>query len=576
MKYALLTLFLVLMRCTSSFAAGERWLFVDGHSDYDIVVAPEASVSELKAAADLKDYLKQVGNVEVGISRNLNGTGCHIYIGYNAQVASLTGAEKPDDSDEKFVWCTVGDDLCIYGGRQRGTMYGVYRFIAKFLGVRWYTKDFTKIPHFTSLKMPDIKGGEKPAFRYRHLFYYTSRIHHDWDAHNCLNSTFGDVICNVYGDLQSYWDVHTMGKLISPAEFFRSHPEFFSMRNGRRISDGQLCLSNPRVVALLKNRVLEMIKTRPGHWCYSVSQNDNQNYCECEKCKSLERRYGGHAGLLLWAINQIADTVGTVYPRIYIGTLAYHYTQTPPSRIKPRNNVVIRLCNIESCFSHPINAQENSKMMRDLSGWLKLTNHVFWWEYATNFYHYLLPFPNFHAISDNLRILSDAKITGVMIEGQYEKYGGEFFELKQWLLAQLLWNPYQNIDSLAEEFIRDYYGAVANSIIEFYRLTNQLVNEDHHLMFTTDFNSDIFTDDYILAARKLLDGALKKVRCDSALLARVEQLRVMVLYLQANRYPSNAHVNRSKDGLTDFFRKYDWNVREGEDHRVFIKKMDDW
>ncbi|MFQ7112397.1 DUF4838 domain-containing protein [Hallella bergensis] len=252
MKYALLTLFLVLMRCTSSFAAGERWLFNDGHSDYDIVVAPEASISELKAAEDLKDYLKQVGNVEVAISRSLNGTGAHIYIGYNARVARLTGAEKPDDSDEQFVWCTVGDDLCIYGGRQRGTMYGVYRFIAKYLGVRWYTKDFTKVPRFTSLKMPNIKGGEKPAFRYRHLFYYTSRIHHDWDAHNSLNSTFGDVISNVYGDLQSYWDVHTMGKLIPPTEFFKLHPEFFSMRNGKRIGDGQLCLSNPRVVALLK------------------------------------------------------------------------------------------------------------------------------------------------------------------------------------------------------------------------------------------------------------------------------------------------------------------------------------
>ena len=90
-----------------------------------------------------------------------------------------------------------------------------------------------------------------------------------------------------------------MGKLIPPAEFFKLHPEFFSMRKGKRIGDGQLCLSNLRVVSLLKIYVSEMIKTRPGHWCYSVSQNDNQYYCECENCRLLERRYGGYAGLLL-------------------------------------------------------------------------------------------------------------------------------------------------------------------------------------------------------------------------------------------------------------------------------------
>ena len=35
-------------------------------------------------------------------------------------------------------------------------------------------------------------------------------------------------------------------------------------------------------------------------------------------------------------------------------TLAYRYTRQAPKTIKPADNVIIRLCSIECCFSHPL------------------------------------------------------------------------------------------------------------------------------------------------------------------------------------------------------------------------------
>ncbi|WP_461207950.1 DUF4838 domain-containing protein, partial [Clostridium sp. DL1XJH146] len=73
-----------------------------------------------------------------------------------------------------------------------------------------------------------------------------------------------------------------------PHEFFATHPEFFSLYDGRRIADGQLCLSNPAVLRTMIARLRTYIDEHPGCWVYSVSQNDNEKPCQCANCRALE------------------------------------------------------------------------------------------------------------------------------------------------------------------------------------------------------------------------------------------------------------------------------------------------
>ncbi|MBO3841759.1 MAG: DUF4838 domain-containing protein [Candidatus Brockarchaeota archaeon] len=43
-------------------------------------------------------------------------------------------------------------------------------------------------------------------------------------------------------------------------------------------------------------------------------------------------------------VNTIAESIEQDYPSVRVETLAYQYSRKPPKTLRPRRNVVIRLC----------------------------------------------------------------------------------------------------------------------------------------------------------------------------------------------------------------------------------------
>ena len=83
---------------------------------------------------------------------------------------------------ESFVIQTAGRYLVIAGGRERGTMYGVYTFLEQ-LGCRWFTRDVSRIPRRSSIEIAQLSETHRPAFEYREPFF-TEAWDKDWAARN--------------------------------------------------------------------------------------------------------------------------------------------------------------------------------------------------------------------------------------------------------------------------------------------------------------------------------------------------------------------------------------------------------
>ena len=441
-------------------------LFDNGRSEYSIVLCDDASISEKTAAEELQDFLKQISGAELPLinSNELEEGRKHIYVGFNKEYAAECGVEAPDDIDEGYTYRTVGDNIWIYGGKNRGTMYGVYAFLENEFGVRWYTVDYTKIPVTKKWKVKDFCRSEQPLVRFRFDQYYNV-LDEAWLARNKCNSDYW-ISENKYGGLSSYWEGHTFRIFISPDEYFSEHPEYFSMREGGvRRPDAQLCLSNPEVLQICIDKMKYTIATNPLFDIYSMSQNDNPFPCLCDKCRAIEEQYGGHSGLLLWFVNQVADAIKPIYPDKYIGTFAYMYTRKPPVGIVPRNNVVIRLCSLECCRAHPIEeCEHNRSFMSDIENWSKIAPNIYIWDYVVNFSQYVAPFPNFNVLAENIRTFMKYNVMGIRQQANYQSIGGEFSEMKAWVISKLLWNPYQDTRKLVSQFINDYYGEAASCI----------------------------------------------------------------------------------------------------------------
>lgn len=543
-------------------------LFDNGRSEYSIVLCDDASISEKTAAEELQDFLKQISGAELPLinSNELEEGRKHIYVGFNKEYAAECGVEAPDDIDEGYTYRTVGDNIWIYGGKNRGTMYGVYAFLENEFGVRWYTVDYTKIPVTKKWKVKDFCRSEQPLVRFRFDQYYNV-LDEAWLARNKCNSDYW-ISENKYGGLSSYWEGHTFRIFISPDEYFSEHPEYFSMREGGvRRPDAQLCLSNPEVLQICIDKMKYTIATNPLFDIYSMSQNDNPFPCLCDKCRAIEEQYGGHSGLLLWFVNQVADAIKPIYPDKYIGTFAYMYTRKPPVGIVPRNNVVIRLCSLECCRAHPIEeCEHNRSFMSDIENWSKIAPNIYIWDYVVNFSQYVAPFPNFNVLAENIRTFMKYNVMGIRQQANYQSVGGEFSEMKAWVISKLLWNPYQDTRKLVSQFINDYYGEAASCIQQYFDLCHSLIKDETVFDIYIDANAPLYTDEFVREAREILNKARQAVASSSEdMRLRVDMVALQIDYLRMLRTPKETLADGTNERVWAFVRKHQIRIHEWQE-----------
>lgn len=543
-------------------------LFDNGRSEYSIVLCDDASISEKTAAEELQDFLKQISGAELPLinSNELEEGRKHIYVGFNKEYAAECGVEAPDDIDEGYTYRTVGDNIWIYGGKNRGTMYGVYAFLENEFGVRWYTMDYTKIPVTKKWKVKDFCRSEQPLVRFRFDQYYNV-LDEAWLARNKCNSDYW-ISENKYGGLSSYWEGHTFRIFISPEEYFSEHPEYFSMREGGvRRPDAQLCLSNPEVLQICIDKMKYTIATNPLFDIYSMSQNDNPFPCLCDKCRAIEEQYGGHSGLLLWFVNQVADAIKPIYPDKYIGTFAYMYTRKPPVGIVPRNNVVIRLCSLECCRAHPIEeCEHNRSFMSDIENWSKIAPNIYIWDYVVNFSQYVAPFPNFNVLAENIRTFMKYNVMGIRQQANYQSVGGEFSEMKAWVISKLLWNPYQDTRKLVSQFINDYYGEAASCIQQYFDLCHSLIKDETVFDIYIDANAPLYTDEFVREAREILNKARQAVASSAEdMRLRVDMVALQIDYLRMLRTPKETLADGTNERVWAFVRKHQIRIHEWQE-----------
>lgn len=556
-------------------AGAKDWLFRDGQTDYQIVVSAEASTSEQTAARELQQYIEQMSGVRLPITSDTAASGRSIVVGWNQRTASLTGTQKPAADDESFTYKTVGHDLLIWGGSQRGTMYGVFTFLERELGIHWFTPRCTYLPKYKSWQLPRLDHSEAPFIGYRYSNYYVVTNEPLWSAHTRENMKWSPNI-NAYGNIEAYWGAHTMGHLVPVSEFFQTHPEYFCLRDGKRYGGyGQLCLSNPDVLEICKTRLADFMRKNPAYRIYSLSQNDNFLFCQCQRCKDIEDQYGGHSGIIVWFVNQVADAVKEEFPDKYVGTFAYQYSRQPPTGIKPRENVVIRLCSIECCFAHPLDAgcPQNEKFMRDLRGWAELAPHLFIWDYIVDYAQYIAPWPNFQVLGPNIKVLGENKAIGIFEEAQYQSAGAEFDEMKAWTVNQLLWDPTQDVDSLVNVFVKGYYGKAAPYIMEYYRLCQSLVKPGVHYGIYIRENHEIYSDAFIEKAFSIL--AEGKAAAETEWLKeQVDRVRMQPLYLHCMRHKAASLQDGTWEELKSLMLKYKALHRESRNQAEFFRQFE--
>ncbi|NOY61128.1 MAG: DUF4838 domain-containing protein [Calditrichaeota bacterium] len=524
----------------------------EGQSDYVIVISDNASPSEKYAAKELQKTIEKTSDNKMPIVSVTNAPNTkRIFIGQSSLTDSLLSKTYTDNmSGEEFFIRTVGRDLLIVGGRKRGTMYGVFTFLEDYLGCRWYTADVIKIPQKTTLSIPSINVRQKPAFEYR-MPFYTEAFDRTWATHNKVNGYGADLPPEVGGKVKyakGYFG-HTFYTLVPPEKYFKKHPEYFSLVRGKRVKDrGQLCLTNPDVLKIAIREIEEWLCEDPDANIISITQNDWEDWCECDSCKALDEREGSHSAAVVAFVNAIADSLGEKYPDKYFDTFAYTYTQKPPESLKVGDNVIIRLCHMQpSCDSHPLQeCERNAKYVKHLREWRKKGGKLYVWHYVTDFSHYLMPFPNFNAIRKDIPFYYREGVSGIFCQGDAANGGGgEWAELRSYVLAKLLWNPNIDVDAVIDDFMQGVYGKAAPPIRRYFDMLHKIVRnpEMHFNLFSEPDEVGYLTPKLLKKSHAYFAKAEKLVAGDSVKFAKVKLAHLPVYYadlwFQAQRQINN-------------------------------------
>lgn len=525
-------------------APAEALIAKGGQAVPVITVAADASLPERHAAEELAALLKQVTGAEFAIKLSTEA-------GQNPQIAVGPGAAKalaPNLSldglgADGIVIQAVLPNLILTGGvgAPRGTLYAVYTFLEDQVGCRWWSRGESTIPSKPTLAVPgDLAVRFVPVLERRDQCFVEG-FDPDWSVRNKYNGWCGPGDDEARGGILGFAGpgCHTFFQMIPPKEYFEKHPEWFSEIDGKRTAEAsQLCLTNPEVLVFVIAKCKEWLRANPKAVFVSVTQNDWNGWCTCATCKAVDEAEGGQSGTMIRFANAVAEALEPEFPYAAVDTFAYQYTRKPPKLVKPRQNVIVRLCSIECDFAHPLEHPNNQAFRADIEGWAKICNRLYIWDYVTNFQNYIQPHPNLRVIGPNIRFFVKNHVKGLFEQGDYQSPGGEFGALRAWVMGKLLWNPGLDDQALIREFLAGYYGPAAPYLKNYIDLIHDpVLIKDFHMGCYAPPTSPYLNAATLLQAERLLGQAEAAVAGNPTLLKRTRVAHLPVRHVAILRWP---------------------------------------
>lgn len=482
----------------------------NGKSDYEIVYMGSTAESQYKSAEKLQFYINKISDVQLNlVDESSQNSGKHkIYVG-NIKEENLETHE--------ITIKTADENLFIVGGSDDAVKNAVYEFLEKYLDCKWYAPEVEEIPISESISLQPINYKYAPEITTRTVH---SKLYYE-------NTEFADQQKVTYKGFPYYVPearVHTFHRFVPEEKYYETHPEYYALRGDKRLPT-QLCLTNEKVLEIVKDSVSALFERYPEASVISVSQDDNQQYCECGNCSKIDKEEGSPSGTMIYFVNKVAEA----FPDKTISTLAYQHTRKPP-KTKPAKNVLITLCSIECDRSAPI-AEKCVDFSNDLKGWGELTDNIRIWDYTTQFTNFLAPFPNIYTLQPNIQLFRDNNAKWIF--EQHSHNPSELFELRSYATAKLLWNPDLNFDDLVTEFTNGYYqeaGVYVKKYVE--QIHAKIKEDDDFFLFLYGDPSEAFSSylspELLTEYTSLFDEAEKSVSDKPEIVGRVKMARMGV------------------------------------------------
>jgi hypothetical protein len=423
-----------------------------------IVAPPEMSGNLAAAVADLHACIERMSGAQLPITSEKKPGSAAIMLRTGAAGLSEVG----------YRLRIEGDDAIIEAKTPEGLANGIYGLLEDHLGVHWYVPGplGEHVPRRTTIRLDGLDETREPAIPSVTGFggYQADPPKgQEWARRNRLSG------------FRHYSHGHNWNYIISPDEVER-HPEWFGLMDGVRKE--QLCTTNPEVIRIAKQRVLEYFERNPQAHSFSLSPNDSDKFCECERCRALDAQIGvdpfapggQFTDRLVYFFNQIAEEVAKRYPDKVLCFYAYLTHTDPPLKVKPLPNLMPVICHTpwEFCHAHPITAEcaPCTRFRHALVRWRELCPHVGIYDYYGH-WEWFGQWPLVHTLRVDIPFCAKVGIEHLNSETHDDWWTQP---LNIFITPKLVWNPGADVDALVHGFCANLFGPAGEPVEKYFAL----------------------------------------------------------------------------------------------------------
>ncbi|MBQ8658245.1 MAG: DUF4838 domain-containing protein [Clostridia bacterium] len=591
-------------------------LVENGRTEYKIVHSANVTETEEYACEELQSLLYQSTGVALPIvSESLvsnKATNKIISVGETELLANAGfDIDREALSTDGFVLKTKGNGLYIYGNNQRGTLYGVYDFLEKIVGVKFITSDCTYVPELSKIDLPTMNVTEVPYFPYRGMWTYQANqkteISQTWYARSRNNNEFA-VREEKYGGgiewAKQMDPVHSTLSYVPNTEYYVTEEQkaenahMYCIKNGNVLDicftdgmteDGKI--DESMEVSAIKV-ALESFKNfalaEPEAKYFSFGFMDTTESCTCADCVKSNQKYtitGTYirfANLLMeefnkWKAERMPDR------EVYLMIFAYMNRMKAPlvfneetEKYEVREgaalheDIYVRItpwwANHYYALTDPNQTQTWAHTV--LEEWSYVTDNVMAWTYAAAFGNCHWYYPVRQKYVDQIKEFGAVNTEYMFVqlvgwEPSWQTYMDEY------VLSKLLWNPNRDVNQLTAEFCYYYFGDEADDEVmqfvtffdEYYRVAEETSNRKFFFQQLTGYTYHKL--EYLEYGLEVLDTAKEQVNASTSyseaekqtLAKRLDLVRLTPLYMRmynGNQYFQDNKTKR-QESVNAFF-----------------------
>ncbi len=479
----------------------------NGRAQFEIVVPENSSNVAKYAAHELQTFMEKTIGDKISITSSLTPGRTALLIGDNELTRKL-GVNVKSLPRDGYIIKSIGGTIVIAGMddpdkkpdeqfktgiwgqlHERGTLFGVYDFLERFAGVRFYFPGDmgTIVQKNSNLKIPAMDIVERPDYTARSYSTYDGK----WPGQKSSTDYYdkNQAACRYRMQTEYIPNCHGLRDLDYLDRFGKTRPEYFAMMdNGVRHCNssltfpGQLCYSSGIREEIYKDAEAFLtgkpVESRiPGRkvWppsgyqkgYFNTMPQDGLYFCRCPECQKHFSGGDQATSDFLWdtTIDTALKLKGNKIPG-YVTMMAYTFYAPVPKRDIP-DNVLVMVAELgpwgEACTS------TQKRDNQEIQNWTKKLGHKVWlWNYAGKFASLNIPgIPTStpRAVGNYYKSLSPY-ITGAYLQTKTDLF--IFNHLNYYVFGKVCWDNSADVDKLLNEYYSLMYGPAAGHMKKFF------------------------------------------------------------------------------------------------------------